>query len=590
MATCYDALELSCALKPWALLHELEATGDAVVYLDSDVEVFHSLEDIIDLARTHSLVLTPHLTTPPARGADLREENVRLIGGAFNNGFLAVSPSARPFLEWWRDRLARECLNRPEDGYFVDQRWVDLVPGYFEHHVLTDPGCNVGPWNVDTRHVALRSGYEVDGVPLRFFHYGGFEPEAPYVLSRWHRPQLPILLSEHPALARLCREYAAKLQAQGYASCSRLSYAFASLESGLELDRGMRDAYRSELIASEHLGAPEPPSPFIHGERTFLDWWNASPEQRQRMDFENAGLERRGASKSLVRLHRHRGMVGMTWPSERAYCHWYANRAYTGYGDVVELGCWLGALTAPLVMGLLDHLEPSVRARKVHAFDRFRWDSDMTTLTAAASLEGRYRAGDSFRAEFDARMAPWRDHLVVHEGDLCEAEPFGDPIEFLLVDAMKSWALANAIVRAFFPSLIPGRSLVMHQDFAHYQTYWIHLVMFRLRGWFDLHYDVPGSSSVVFRLRRSLQETETATEYGLESFVVEEIEEAFAHSLSIVRPAKQPNVAAAKIVALFHAGELGKARDELARWSRYPFSLNSDLAVVERLLATPQAT
>ena len=38
----------------------------------------------------------------------------------------------------------------------ADQRWLDFVPSYFEHHVLRDPGVNVAQWNLHERRVRRR--------------------------------------------------------------------------------------------------------------------------------------------------------------------------------------------------------------------------------------------------------------------------------------------------------------------------------------------------------------------------------------------------------------------------------------------------
>jgi hypothetical protein len=228
MASIYDGLELSCAMKPWAIEHAL-ALDDAVLYLDSDVEVFASLALLLELAREHSLVLTPHLTEPPPLALEPGEEATRLAGGVYNNGFLGVSRAARPFLEWWRSRLARHCLNDLANGFFVDQRWVDLAPALFPFHALHDPGANVAPWNLITRRVEeTADGYLVDGVPLRFFHFSGFDPERPYLLSKWLLPSPHTLLSEHPPLVRICREYARKLMEAGYRDAGRIPYGLAA--------------------------------------------------------------------------------------------------------------------------------------------------------------------------------------------------------------------------------------------------------------------------------------------------------------------------------------------------------------------------
>ena len=62
-----------------------------------------------------------------------------LHAGIFNLGFVAVSRSAR-LLDWWCARLRRDCIVDVTNARFVDQRWVDLVVGMFDHRVLEIPG------------------------------------------------------------------------------------------------------------------------------------------------------------------------------------------------------------------------------------------------------------------------------------------------------------------------------------------------------------------------------------------------------------------------------------------------------------------
>ncbi len=275
MAASYGPLQLACAMKPLILKYLLGTFGDAAVYLDSDIQVFDSLEEVVELAKARSIVLTPHLTEPPPRPPGWFEEVGKLVSGSYNAGFLALGPGSTPFLDWWSARLARECIQAPERGLYDDQRWLDLVPSYFEHALLRDPGYNVAFWNLLTRDVT-RTGehYEVNGSPLRFFHFGGFDPHAPHVISRWQRPAPVVLLSERPAVAAICREYAQRLFAAGYRESIQLPYGLDELVGETRLTPPMREAYRTELEASEREGEPEPPNPFSDGSEAFLTWLN----------------------------------------------------------------------------------------------------------------------------------------------------------------------------------------------------------------------------------------------------------------------------------------------------------------------------
>ncbi len=63
---------------------------------------------------------------------------------------------------------------------------MDLTPGLFEGvRVLRDPGYNVAYWNLHERAISLEGGPHVNGLPLHFFHFSGFDPDQPSVLSKY---------------------------------------------------------------------------------------------------------------------------------------------------------------------------------------------------------------------------------------------------------------------------------------------------------------------------------------------------------------------------------------------------------------------
>jgi glycosyltransferase involved in cell wall biosynthesis/SAM-dependent methyltransferase len=277
MAMIYDVLELATAVKPWFLRHLL-AEDDVVLYFDPDIEVFAPLDEIETQARAHPIVLTPHTTEAAPRERNALAENAILVAGTYNLGFIGLGAGVETerFLDWWSERVSRECIVDPAQGRFVDQRWVDFVPGLFDVHILRDPSYNVAWWNLANRKLGWTgTRYEVDGRPLRFFHFSGYSPDDPHVLSKHQGPAPPVLLSENPALARICGRYADRLRAAGYREASTLPYGLGSLPNGIPVDRRMRRLYRAELVAAEKEGAPEPPLPFDprHADR-FIEWLN----------------------------------------------------------------------------------------------------------------------------------------------------------------------------------------------------------------------------------------------------------------------------------------------------------------------------
>ena len=274
LALVYDVTELATAVKARFLSHLLDTGRPEVVFFDPDIQIFAPLDDLAELARRHSIVLTPHDLEPVPRDRWKPSEIQLLQSGAYNLGFIAVGERSRPFLSWWAERLRLDCLAAPEQGLFVDQKWVDFVPGYFDHYILKDPGCNVAYWNLSNRNVTLESAqYRVNDGPLRFFHFSGFAPEKPHVLSRHALPAPRVLLSEHPPVKALCDAYAKELFEQGYEPVSRRPYGLGTMRNGLPIERRMRRIYRDALLAFEGGSGDEPP-PGGRDPEAFVSWLN----------------------------------------------------------------------------------------------------------------------------------------------------------------------------------------------------------------------------------------------------------------------------------------------------------------------------
>jgi glycosyltransferase involved in cell wall biosynthesis len=276
MALLYDVTELSTALKPWALELLLDRGADVAVYLDPDIYVYSALDEIEHAALDSGILLTPH-TVSPMRRDSLRPSEADIMGaGVYNLGFIAVNKGARAMLGWWQERLRRDSISAPEQMLFTDQRWIDLVPGYFDHGVLRDPGYNVAYWNLDSRLIEWDGeSYQVNSRPLRFFHFSGYSPETPWILSRYVADRPRVLLSEHPTVRQLCDEYAAVLKHEGFDRSLGTPYRFGRLNDGTAVNSMMRRAYRSAVVEAELAGELYPPTPFDGDDADVLAWFSA---------------------------------------------------------------------------------------------------------------------------------------------------------------------------------------------------------------------------------------------------------------------------------------------------------------------------
>jgi|GEM_PF-205095 len=332
LAAIYDVRELSTAVKPLLLRHLLDAGAGAVIYLDPDIRVFDSLAPVWALAAQHGIVLTPHTTQPfPRDGCPVNSFYI-LAAGVYNLGFIGVGASARPFLDWWWQATRREALADVAKMMFTDQRWIDFVPSLFDPFILKDPGYNVAYWNLHARAVTLDGDrFQVDGVPLRFFHFSGFDVDKPWLLSRHQGDRPRVLLSDRPPLRRLCQDYREALLQAGIGTDAGRRYSWDMLACGIEFSEPMRRLYRTALLAAEQGAGPEPPDPFDQSRPgAFLAWLN-SPEEggprrvsrylyqifRSRVDLQMHFRDIHGAdAPRYLEWTRHDGVVQARIPAE----------------------------------------------------------------------------------------------------------------------------------------------------------------------------------------------------------------------------------------------------------------------------------
>ena len=301
MALRYSVLELSTAVKPWLLRHLMNETGGPVTYLDPDIKIYGSLTRLDELAAVHGVVLVPHNDAPiPPDGRAPSQVDI-MIAGAYNLGYLTLAP--RPevdkLIDWWADRLRRDCRVDPTWGYFVDQRWFDLAPGFVNDlAILRDPEYDVAYWNLHGRGLDRAGGrWLVDGRPLAFFHFSGFDPDHPLVLSRY---QDRVDVTALPALERLLAEYAADVNREGHAASRQWPYSYAALGDGTRLDSTLRALYAE--LADERNG--ELPSPFtLEGAQLFASWVN-----------EQAPGSPSGISRVLARVYQDRPDLRVLYP------------------------------------------------------------------------------------------------------------------------------------------------------------------------------------------------------------------------------------------------------------------------------------
>jgi hypothetical protein len=239
---------------------------------------------------------------------------------------------------------------------------------------------------------------------------------------------------------------------------------------------------------------------------------------------------------------------GMVSSDEMAFFTESAARYVGREGAIVDLGCWLGSTSIALAQGILSNRSEADNGNeKVFGLDRFQWEGWMP----ADIPYSVYEPGDSFLPEARRVVREYGGGRVeLIQADLGVYEWSGGAIKILLVDAMKNEDLAIQIPRNFFASLVPG-SLLIHQDFKHYYTSWIHVLQYQLRQYFRFYRSV-GWGTVAFDVVASIpkEAVDRATEFT--TIPDDETDASFRHSLELVKSGERANIAAAHVMHYLH--------------------------------------
>lgn len=232
----YNILELNTAVKPFALKQLLQDQSiEKIAYIDPDICIYRPLDEVWGGLEDHSVVITPHMREP--FGDNCSPSELAIIqSGTYNLGFIALKndKTARKLLDWWSERLYLDCVVDVPRGLFTDQKWIDLVPAYFDSVlILRCPSFNVAYWNLHERRLTKEEGrFHCEKAPLAFFHFSGYSARKPRVLSK-HQNRHQI--DDYPELEAIFSEYRDALIDAGFYETSKWPYAFKCLDNCVKL-------------------------------------------------------------------------------------------------------------------------------------------------------------------------------------------------------------------------------------------------------------------------------------------------------------------------------------------------------------------
>jgi hypothetical protein len=181
-------------------------------------------------------------------------------------------------------------------------------------------------------------------------------------------------------------------------------------------------------------------------------------------------------------LAREAGIRTMLSVDELRLLNWLTSAYFRGAGAIIDAGCFLGGSTAALASGL--------NRGSIHSYDLFQTDDSWADVSFDSWA---LQPNQSFEDRFRKNVADYLPRIHIHAGDLFKQTWHGEPIEILFIDICKTPELFDHATQLWFPHLIPGRSILIQQDYGWRRWYWGNVMMEVYKDHFTVIDDVDVS-------------------------------------------------------------------------------------------------
>lgn len=171
------------------VMNQLATPGSVAIYLDADLYFYKDPQLVISAMGKGSIGIIEH-RYPDSVAKKLAKY------GRFNVGWVGFKDDkpGRNVLDWYASKTLEWCSDKPEDGKYADQGYLDWFPEFEGVTILESAGFNLAPWNTKRHKLSLplkerkiegnsASLLQVDGEPLVFFHFHGLRAVGNWFVS-----------------------------------------------------------------------------------------------------------------------------------------------------------------------------------------------------------------------------------------------------------------------------------------------------------------------------------------------------------------------------------------------------------------------
>lgn len=191
---------------------------------------------------------------------------------------------------------------------------------------------------------------------------------------------------------------------------------------------------------------------------------------------------------------------------EKRFLYGLASSYYEGRGVIIDAGIFLGASTRCFGEGLQKNPRLPIIAqawkKPVVSFERGLINPGMPAFFRRNKVDCPGDVGDSFESEVRRNVEPVKELVDLRVGDILETAHGEEPVEILFLDVLKLPEISSFVLRRFFPRLIPGRSIVVQQDYFYERLPYIKTHQEFLQDYFDYIGEI--GSTAIFRCNRQI--------------------------------------------------------------------------------------